>query len=162
MHNINEETDPQRLVDMKDRKRETRRALNTTPTPELAGHQSFTYTSATTNILHMYNGSVKLSFCSDNASSSELTDTTTKYNIVENGSVYPSNRITHAQLTTDNVNATLPSTVFDVVGHHRCVPNRLPMIDANASPIPSANIPVYRSNCVGLSSHTDPAHPVRR
>lgn len=67
------------------------------------------------------------------------------------------------------MNATLPSSVFDVVADQRCLPNFLPTMDAceklfrwlvgelhetltNASPTPSANIPVNWSSREGLKT----------
>ena len=95
----------------------------------------------------MYSGSVRLSFCTDNASSSDDNTTAVVYLIVcpvrlsyclaekhtehtENGSTSPHSRRIHAHPMTDRANAALPSRVFEVVGDHRRVPIRFPTIEA--------------------------------
>jgi len=45
-------------------------------------------------------------------------------------STIPNSRNIQAQNTIDAVNAKLPSTVLDVVGDQRCIPIRLPTIEA--------------------------------
>lgn len=96
----------------------------------------------------MYTGSVKLSFCTDNASSTDDNPTIIPYRTTytqrsvsddytvipfvrtEKSSVNPNTRSIHANPTTESVNAALPSTVFDVVGDHRCFPSFLPTTEA--------------------------------
>jgi hypothetical protein len=107
-------------------------------------------TSESINILHMYNGNVKLSFCPDNASRAAVRLTTTTYLHVwkttmckiekklkskertEKASANPNNRNIQAQATTEIVNAALPSSVLKVVLDHRVLPTRLPTIEAFA------------------------------
>lgn len=100
-------------------------------------------------MLHIYKGSVKLSFWSDNASRTAETAITTVYCMscqhhsqfqahrlthtdlhTENCSTTPQNRRAHAKATTEMVNATLPSSVFDVVADQRYFPSFLPTMDA--------------------------------
>ena len=96
----------------------------------------------------MYRGSVRLSFWSDSASSTAAIPTTAKYRKLyrvclvrktfdtnrqsptEKGSAHPARRSTRAAAYTTATNARLPSTVFEVVGDHRCTPTRRPTIDA--------------------------------
>ena len=50
------------------------------PTTTTRSHDNTTtYASTTTSILHMYNGNVKLSFCSDSASNTDDNTVTTPY-----------------------------------------------------------------------------------
>jgi len=117
--------------------------------PAVPGH-SPVYIPTATNMLHTYNGTVRLSFCPLTASTIPPAATTAAYLPVENTSAYPAIRITHAHPITDTQNAMLPSTVLPLIPLHRCPPTRFPTIDANASPTPSTNIPVYDNSRVGL------------
>lgn len=79
---------------------------------------------------HAYHGSVKLSFCTDSASSVAAIEIATVYFAVENGSTRLHSRSTQAQATIETVKAMLPSTVFADVAAHRVRPNRRPAIEA--------------------------------
>lgn len=115
----------------------TVREQQRTPRSLLHGNHDVTSlcTSPVTNTLHMNNGRLKLSFWSDNASSSPEMTTPVIYRTcyhpisfsvplsrsapTENSSTTPSSRNSSAATRTDSTNAQLPSSVFDDVGDHR-------------------------------------------
>ncbi|KAG5634010.1 hypothetical protein H0H81_003899, partial [Sphagnurus paluster] len=78
--------------------------------------------------------------------------------LTENGSTRPNRRRTHAHATIDSVNATLPSIVFGVVGDQRCIPTRLPTIDA----YPSQSAPVLYSANTPKGTHHRVPHAQRQ
>lgn len=67
----------------------------------------------------MYHGRVRLSFCTDKASSTAVTQTTAAYRNVVNCSARPHRRRSQAQATTETANAALPSNVLEDVGDQR-------------------------------------------
>lgn len=106
------------------------------------------YTSLNTNRLHIYNGSVRLSFWSDSASNTAEIAAMMVYRTVweggisgrnvvfggemltENGSAIPKSRSSQAARTTEDAKAAVPSVVFGVRGVQRWIPMRLPTMDA--------------------------------
>ena len=108
-------------------------------------------TSASTVIAHMYSGSVRLSFCTLNASSSPASPATitnrptcqsrrqsrfcspfSRSPLVrtEKFSTIPNTRRSHAHAHTEPTNPALPSIVLGFAANHRCRPSRFPAIDA--------------------------------
>jgi len=102
-------------------------------------------TSPIINMLHMYSGSVRLSFWSDSASSSPDSTTTTKYlgiwtqsvrvkelifALTEKGPTNPHSLKNTTALKIDTTKPTVPSTDLFVVGDHLCFPKRRPMMEA--------------------------------
>ena len=120
-------------------------------TPSCPFRPRYGTTSTSTTIAHMYSGSVRLSFCTLNASSSPASPATitnrptcqsrrqsrfcspfSRSPLVrtEKFSTVPNTRNNHAHTDTDATNATLPSIVFGFAANHRWRPSRLPTIDA--------------------------------
>lgn len=99
-------------------------------------HRPLFYASTKANMLHMYRGSVRLSFWTENASSTDARVTTAPYRTTygrdeqvkrakyflrrtEKLSVKPQICSSQAQSTTDTAKAALPSIVFGVFVDHR-------------------------------------------
>ena len=81
-------------------------------------------------MLHIYHGSVRLSFWTESASRTEVIDTTVAYRIALNESTRPHSRRSPVQARTETAKAILPSTVLPELDDHRTLPKRLPTTDA--------------------------------
>lgn len=81
-------------------------------------------------MLHINQGRVRLSFCTDKASRTAVTNTATAYGTLAKAATAPASRRSQAHSTMVTAKDALPSSVFGEVGDQRYRPNRRPTIDA--------------------------------